>query len=49
MTEIHQLIAAENRAYFMSLNIKLRRLEWAGHVHWMQSSRIAKNLWKGEY
>jgi hypothetical protein len=23
-------------------HIKLRRLEWAGHVHWMQSSRIVE-------
>jgi hypothetical protein len=23
-------------------HIKLRRLGWAGHVHWMQSSRIKK-------
>jgi hypothetical protein len=30
-------------------HIKLRRLEWAGHVHQMQSSRIPKNLRKGEY
>jgi hypothetical protein len=30
-------------------HIKLKRLEWAGHVHQMQSSRIPKSLWKGEY
>jgi hypothetical protein len=30
-------------------HIKLRKLEWAGHVHRMQRSRIPKNLLKGEY